>query len=298
MANGTTARERLAERRRREYARRVNRILRDELRQERRNVRGGLRIVRDMRTRILEELKSAGPIDAEHQQDVLRAIDRAVTEMETRLGSLMEGANEDSFNRGKEIGQRPLEETLKLSLGAPDISPDVLTAVQTTTGELITDVGKDVRKQLTAEVRRAVLGEVRTEEAIANIEQKLRSGKSVVRGQRARTGVAWQAERIVRTETARTFSIANRRATEAAKKVLPELLKQWFTNLDGRERDSHRRIHQEVRPMGRRFSNGLMHPLDPSGPAEEVVNCRCVLLTVRPDWAAPTPQERAAGVTT
>jgi hypothetical protein len=298
MPNGTAARERLAERRRRRYAQRVNRLIRDELRQERRNVRNSLRIVRDMRTRIIEELKSAGPIDAAHQEDVLKSIDRAVAEMEGRIGNLMDGANEDSFNRGSDIGRRPLESALDLELGAPDISPDVLTAVQANTGELISDLGKNVKKELAAEVNRAVLGEIRVDDAINNIDKKLRSGKVKLRGKRARVGVAWQAERIVRTETARTFSIANRKSTEAAKKVLPDLMKQWFTNLDGRERPSHRRIHLEIRPMGRRFSNGLMQPLDPSGPPDEVVNCRCVLLTIRPDWGAPTPLERAAGVTT
>lgn len=220
----------------------------------------------------MEELRSAGPIEAAHQQEILRATDRAVTEMEGRISSLMDGANEQSFNRGSDLGKRPIENALGLELGAPDISPDLLTAIQTTTGELITDLGQNVRKEIATEVQRAVLGEIRQDEAIANVDRKLRTGKVLLRGKRARVDVAWQAERIVRTETARTFSIANEAQVRRAKKEIPDLQKQWFTNLDGRERPSHRAIHQQIRPVGRLFSNGLQAPLDPNGPPQEVVN--------------------------
>jgi HK97 family phage portal protein len=49
----------------------------------------------------------------------------------------------------------------------------------------------------------------------------------------------------------------------------------WITSLDGRERDSHAAIHGERKPFGQAYSNGLMYPGDPSGPAEEVIQCRC-----------------------
>lgn len=53
--------------------------------------------------------------------------------------------------------------------------------------------------------------------------------------------------------------------------------KIWVAVLDGSTRDSHAAVDGEERPIDRPFSNGLMFPGDPKGPAEEVINCRCVI---------------------
>lgn len=63
-----------------------------------------------------------------------------------------------------------------------------------------------------------------------------------------------------------------------------DVLKQWDATLDGRTRDSHRRVDGEIRELDEKFSNGLMFPGDPSGSAAEVVNCRCTSNT-RARWA-------------
>lgn len=54
--------------------------------------------------------------------------------------------------------------------------------------------------------------------------------------------------------------------------------KQWLTIIDGRQRFSHSTIDGEIRPIKEKFTNGLMFPGDPSGRAEEVIQCRCALL--------------------
>lgn len=54
--------------------------------------------------------------------------------------------------------------------------------------------------------------------------------------------------------------------------------KQWLATLDGRTRDSHRQLDGESVDVGKRFSNGLRYPGDPTGPAAEVWNCRCTLV--------------------
>jgi uncharacterized protein with gpF-like domain len=58
--------------------------------------------------------------------------------------------------------------------------------------------------------------------------------------------------------------------------------KEWLATKDGRTRDSHRHLDGEVQAMEQPFSNGLMHP-GASGPAREVINCRCALLPVFDD---------------
>ena len=54
--------------------------------------------------------------------------------------------------------------------------------------------------------------------------------------------------------------------------------KGWASSADDRVRDSHAALHGEYVPMDSTFSNGLEYPGDPSGPAEEVIACRCVLV--------------------
>lgn len=62
--------------------------------------------------------------------------------------------------------------------------------------------------------------------------------------------------------------------------------KRWVTVEDERVRDSHAELHGMVVPVGEEFPNGLMFPGDPSGPPEEVYNCRCTL-----EWVEDTLAE-------
>lgn len=59
--------------------------------------------------------------------------------------------------------------------------------------------------------------------------------------------------------------------------------KRWVTMADERVRDSHAALHGKVVPVDEEFPNGLMFPGDPSGPPEEVYNCRCSIEWVDTD---------------
>ena len=65
--------------------------------------------------------------------------------------------------------------------------------------------------------------------------------------------------------------------------------KRWVTVQDERVRDSHAALHGKVVPVDEPFGNGLMFPGDPSGPPEEVYNCRCSIEWV--DTADSQPEE-------
>lgn len=89
---------------------------------------------------------------------------------------------------------------------------------------------------------------------------------------------------IARTEGHRIQQTSTADAQQAAKDKGADVVKQWDSTLDGKTRDSHRRVDGEIRELDEKFSNGLMYPGDPSGGAAEVVNCRCASLT-RARWA-------------
>lgn len=92
------------------------------------------------------------------------------------------------------------------------------------------------------------------------------------------------AMRIARTEGHRIQNEAQMDAITTAKDEGADVLKQWDATLDDRTRESHQMVDGEVREIDEEFSNGLMFPSDPTGDAEEVINCRCAL-TQRARWA-------------
>lgn len=84
--------------------------------------------------------------------------------------------------------------------------------------------------------------------------------------------------RIARTELGMAMNYGHDQgARQAAREYDLVMDKGWSTSLDDRVRDSHAVLHGEIVPMDQPFSNGLMYPGDPAGPASEVVMCRCVL---------------------
>ncbi len=54
--------------------------------------------------------------------------------------------------------------------------------------------------------------------------------------------------------------------------------KEWLATLDDRTRASHRLLDGQRVETDKKFSNGLMYPGDPFGPASEVYNCRCTMI--------------------
>ena len=132
------------------------------------------------------------------------------------------------------------------------------------------DVGK-LKKTITQEISRGIASSLPYKDIARNISNV--SGAPLSR-----------AKTIARTEGHRIQQTSTRDAQYAAKAKGADIVKQWDAALDGRTRDSHRRVDGEIRELDEKFSNGLMFPGDPSGGAAEVVNCRCTSNT-RARWA-------------
>lgn len=89
----------------------------------------------------------------------------------------------------------------------------------------------------------------------------------------------FRAERIARTEV---ISASNMSSQAGAQATGLELDKEWISYIDDRTRDSHMNqseggVGGEKVDINETFSNGLEVPGDPSGEAEEVINCRCTI---------------------
>ncbi len=132
------------------------------------------------------------------------------------------------------------------------------------------DVAK-LKKTITQEISRGIASSLPYRDIARNIGNV--SGAPLSR-----------AKTIARTEGHRIQQMSTVDAQQAAKAKGADVVKQWDAALDGRTRDSHRRVDGEIRELDEKFSNGLMFPGDPSGGAAEVVNCRCTSNT-RARWA-------------
>lgn len=128
-----------------------------------------------------------------------------------------------------------------------------------------------LKKTITQEISRGIASGLSYRDIARNINNVSGSG-------------LYNAKRIARTEGHRIQQTSTRDAQQTAKKMGADVVKQWDAALDGRTRPSHARVDGEVRELDEKFSNGLMFPGDPSGSAEEVINCRCTSDT-RARWA-------------
>ena len=101
----------------------------------------------------------------------------------------------------------------------------------------------------------------------------------------------FQAKRLVQTEST---AAANFATMESATTIFPgaQMQKEWIASFDDRTRPTHSEAGaSEPVPFNEPFMVGgslMMFPGDPSGPAAEVINCRCSM--------APFPKQGAQAV--
>ena len=89
-----------------------------------------------------------------------------------------------------------------------------------------------------------------------------------------------QAVTIARTEIMRVANQGRMLGfTQAYNDYGIEMQKQWIATLDNKTRDSHAHMHLERAELDEKFTNGLMQP-GGDGPPEEVINCRCIVVSV------------------
>lgn len=87
-----------------------------------------------------------------------------------------------------------------------------------------------------------------------------------------------RAFRIARTEVVSASNFGSYQAAQQAAEEVGDLEKEWIDSGDERVRDKHEKVNGERVGLYKKFSNGLEHPGDMSGPADEVINCRCTTI--------------------
>lgn len=149
--------------------------------------------------------------------------------------------------------------------------PPAMSTYVTTTEHLLRAVGD----RLAEVARQELAAGVDAGEEIDQLRARLREAF-------AREGAQLgdvREERIARTEAGRAWNTAT---LGAARDVTgPDaIVKQWISQRDSRVRHDHKQANGQIRLLDERFTVGearMDAPHDPIAPADQVVNCRCVL---------------------
>lgn len=92
----------------------------------------------------------------------------------------------------------------------------------------------------------------------------------------------WKARRIARTEVIGAYNAGAFAGATARAEILEEpMAKRWLATADERTRPTHQDADDQLRRLEAPFVVGgapLMFPGDPTGPAHEIIQCRCTLL--------------------
>ena len=132
---------------------------------------------------------------------------------------------------------------------------------------------KNLRKTIASEISRGIATNRPYGEIARNIANQ--------------TGIPkHRARSIVLTEAHRIKEESSQHARVEAKKQGCNIVKQWDATLDGRTRDTHRRLDGQIREVDEPFEIDGKTAMQPGGfgLAEEDCNCRCISLT-RATWA-------------
>lgn len=160
----------------------------------------------------------------------------------------------------------------------------ISTKKNTKTGKLYASLGEDItdlKKKIAGEISRGFAGSMSYAKIAANIALISGIPKN-------------NAMTIARTEMHRIQTKASMDTCYKAREKKAEVIKFWDSTLDSRTRDSHMRVDGEQKELDEKFSNGLLYPGDPDGPAEEVINCRCALLQ-KARWALDAEETKYLG---
>ena len=148
------------------------------------------------------------------------------------------------------------------------------------------------RRLLEENSREALTRDLRDRRSDRSIERALELGEPLSAAQINRMVSRYhqnflqlRAETIARTESLGAVGLARQESLEQVleqAQIPPDKVTRiWGTNLDGRERATHHAMNGQRRGLRVPFQSPsgarLMYPGDNTAPAEEIINCRCVV---------------------
>lgn len=147
----------------------------------------------------------------------------------------------------------------------------------------VVDIQEETRKAIQEAIQSGFDDGLGTHEMEARISASFHDLVNEGRGDETETDFPeYRLERIARTEAGTMLNVGSFEGVKELVAHGSNIVKSWLSAHDELVRDSHAEMDDatsdEPIPANQLFENGLMFPNDPSGPAEEVINCRCSLV--------------------
>ena len=274
------------------YAKKLLEIERRLGKLERGTIQRSIALLKQLRGNIAGEITQLTDWDQYRILQTRENLEAMIANYEAQLRSLSNGAIRDSSSLGGLSVVEPLE-----SAGLTNVffraSPAQINTLVDFSADLIQDLGNKFRGQINREIQMAALGDKGIHKTMQSITKILYGSNRPppftpnMPGFKGKIGgVAYDAERILRTEVNRAYNMAaNSQRDELAKQV-PGLEQQWISTADNRTRIEHLKAHGQIVPVGKPFIIGgeeLRFPGDPAASAENTINCRCTVITVIPE---------------
>lgn len=249
-----------------------------------------MNLIEELRDRIIAEISMATTTGSDfrfvHFEQLRQSVERQLAIFESQFWSL----TSDRFNQAVAMGDSSFTDPIAAAgivMTLPYVDRSILNTVLDYDADLINGISADLRKKIVMQINLTALGQQSPMEAMENVTQSLGIERKF--NKYLTKGIAWDAERIVRTELNRLYNLAHYTQGRAFTRVEPDMEKSWIATPDNRTRLTHLEAHKTYAkdpiPFEDLFDVGrakLRFPHDPSGPPEEVINCRCHLLHVHP----------------
>jgi len=260
--------------------RKVDKLIKDNIKLEGRAAKDFARLLRRTRNRIQGEIIGAEAWEAAYLSRIKDSIDTHIISFRDTMRDQLNDTELQSWMQGISSVDEPFG-IAKIDIGIPAaVSEEQLLALQSGTEELITGLSGDMRSKVRVALDQAILGEMTPSQASKRVNSILG-----VMGDRG--------EKIVRTEVGTAFSIAGQIRKEQAQEVVPKLKKQWLTFIDARTRPSHIKINGQIREVDKPYKlyndrtgswEYPMYPRDPVLEASNRVHCRCDSVAYMEEW--------------
>ena len=267
------------------YAQRLKRIFAQQDRLENDAVFRIVSMLDDLRKEIGLIVLDADDFQTANLQAIIGQVATAVNAFASSLNEEALIAIGDIYTLGGDSITEPAL-TAGVSLPSVTLNSQRLSILEAFGLDLVRDVADEAKRRISAQIRLAAVGGISPRDVMRTITDIL----GIVDKRRMVTkGISYRAERIFRTELNRVFSVGAYDKLTAVSAIIPDVQKQWLSTGDNRTRDSHLAAHGQVQDYDKPFNVGgedLDYPLDPSGSAKNVINCRCRIVTVYPDIGA------------
>jgi hypothetical protein len=253
------------------------------------------KLLRDANREILADVARSEPgsYNAARLNALKAQVDRVMEDFARQAASEVSDLEQSAYDKaGLSVNATVAAGTGTLTVH-PVLDQAALQVVQGYTADLITGLTHDMSAKINASIQRAFLGQANLDQLVAQIGGALEGGK--FSGLFSQVGE--RALSIATNEIMRVQSLASVARINALKEHHSGLKKQWKHIPVARlPRIGHLRADGQLRDPGEAFEvegEALQYPRDPSGSAENTINCHCLVIPyIGSDDLKPTDQER------